>query len=282
MKKLITVILTLVFLILCACNATSNDTENYALLTPDNNILKVGMDLRYEPFAYIDDNGLPTGILVDLSNEFAAAIDRELQIVTMDYANLLDALDRSEIDIIIADMAHTTQRAQTADFSDTYRYIRAEALLNKDFADLHNITNNTLERDFFGIHNANFTALTGTIGVTYPNVFGVEVAEYPDTQSILAEFLVNRKDAYIGAEEVHALHSKYPEDTVIYSGLTLLLECKFAVKKGNTELLDQSNQFIASIFEPDGFYEQKRQDYDPLLSETFSNPDIGLDYIIKQ
>ena len=102
-----------------------------------DNTLKVGMDLRWPPFETIDSNGDPTGISVDLAYALGEYLDRDVEIVDLEFQTLITALSTGEIDIIIGSMSITDDREANTNFtfSDPYFYFPLITVLNKDFYD---------------------------------------------------------------------------------------------------------------------------------------------------
>ena len=79
----------------------------------------------------------------------------KVEIVDTDFGLLIPALETGDVDILIADMSKTDERALKADFSDPYRYSQTLALVNKDFAAKNNITNDMTPYEFFHIADLN-------------------------------------------------------------------------------------------------------------------------------
>ena len=53
-----------------------------------------------------------------------------------------------------------------------------------------------------------------------------------------------------------------------------------AVKKGNTELLEQLNAFIQTMYEDGGFYMEAGDKYDDAIGEYLQDDSKGLEYLI--
>lgn len=272
-KKRICSILTALLLAAAALTGCSGKEEN-----PDT--IRVGIDLKYYPFMYLDDAGEPTGFEVDISKAFGEYLGKEVEIVNTDFTMLIPALETGDIDIVISDMSSNEERLQKVDFSDPYRYGRTLALVNKDFAEKNQITDEMSEEEFFNIPDARFIGLAGTISVTVPQSFGKEVTEVTENTSAIMEVVNGTADVFIGANTIRGDHAANPDTTVIFDGFSQYSASCFAVKKGNTELLEQANTFIASMYEDGGFYEQAGTKYDAGIGEFMQDDSLKLDYII--
>ncbi|WP_052296446.1 transporter substrate-binding domain-containing protein [Candidatus Epulonipiscium viviparus] len=273
MKKFITRILFGGILVagLTACGGVEESDD----------ILRVGVDLKFPPFSYVDDNGDPAGFEIDVAEAFGEFIGKEVEIVNTDFGLLLPALETGDVDILIADMGKTDERAQKADFSDPYRYTYTLALVNKDFAQENEITNDMPEDEFFSIEGAKFIGLAGTKGVYYPQGKGVAVTEVTEIGPGLIEVSNGQSDILIASNEVFSFQAADPENTVVYSGIKNQDASNFAVRLGDTEMLDLANKFIASMYEEDGLYDQLAPKYDPIVAEFLKNPELGLDFIVN-
>lgn len=262
------IVLLLIFLSACA-----NKEQN-------SNVLRVGIDLKFPPFSYMDDRGNAAGFEPAVAQAFADFMGMELEIVNTDFSMLIPALDTGNVDILIADMAATPERAQKADFSNPYRYTYTLALVNKDFAQKHAVSDDMNEADFFSIDGAKFIGLSGTKGVYYPQNYGVNVTEVTEIGTGLLEISRGISDILIASNEIHGFHAADKVNTVVYSGIQSQDASNFAVKKGNTELLEKANEFIASMYAEGGFYDTIKAEYDPIIAEFLQNDALGLDYII--
>ncbi len=273
MKKLLSSILAIVIMMACLAGCSSG-------LSNQDDVLRVGIDLKFYPFMYMDEDGNPTGFEVDIAYAFGEYIGKEVEIVNTDFSMLIPALDTGDIDIIISDMSAKPDRLEKADFTDPYRYSRTLALVNRDFALENNITSDMSEDEFFAIDGIIFAGLAGTIASSLPLEFGAEVTEFTEIATALIEVTTGRADALIGASTVYGDHAANENTTIVYDGITEVSASSFAVKKGNDELLEQANAFIASMYEEGGFYDEAGTKYDAGIGEFMQNDELGLDYII--
>ncbi len=272
MKKVFCIIMVIVILTSClaGCGSGSNS----------ENVIRVGMDLSFAPFSYIDDNGEVAGFEPQIAEAFGEYLGMEVEIVAMDFSMLIPALEMGDVDILIADMSRTDEREEKVDFSDPYRYTYTLALVNKDYAIANNITDEMPEEEFFAIDGTNFVGLTGTKGVYYPESYGIAVTEVSEIGTGLMEVSSGMSDVLIASNEVHGFHAADPSNTVVYCGIKSQEPSCFVVKKGNTELLELSNEFIATMYADGGLYDQIEDEWNPIVAEFLQNEELGLDYIV--
>lgn len=162
MKKIIIsifVLLTSVLLVSCSSKE-------------DTNKLRVGIDLSFYPFMYLDDNSTPTGLEPDFAREFAAYLDMDVEIVNTGFPMLLPGLQSSDLDVVISDMTVTESRKENVLFSDPYRFGKTVTLVNKDFAIKNSITDSMSVDTFFSLSGLKAVGVKGTIGTIIPEKYG--------------------------------------------------------------------------------------------------------------
>lgn len=274
MKKQIAVALVALMLLgLCMGCATTDKTEK-------GDVLRVGMDLTFPPFSDLDAKGNPIGLEPTIAYAFGAYLGKEVEIVDTDFSMLIPALETGDVDILIADMSMTEERAQKADFSDCYRYTYTLALVNQEFATANNITDDMPEAEFFNLPGNDFIGLAGTMGVLVPQGFGVPVQEVTEIGTGIMEVKQGTAKSLVASNEVHAFQAANQEDTMVYSGITQYTGSSFVVAKGDDEMLELANQFIATMYEDGGLYDQIDEEYDQVIAEFLQNEDLGFEYII--
>lgn len=247
-----------------------------------NNILRVGIDLKYPPFMYIDDTGNPAGFEVDLAYAFGKYLGRKVEIVNTDFSMLSASLDSEETDILISDMSVTKERKVKMDFSKGYRYGRTMALVNKKFYDENNISDNISPDKFFKLKGIKCIGLSGTIGVDIPYKYGGDVIEATEIGTAMEEIINGSSNVMVGSYTIIGNHLANKKTTEVYLGIKDYSTSCFVVKKGNKELLDKSNEFIEKLYEKGGMYEQLEIKYDKVIREYFKNKKLGFKYIVEK
>lgn len=274
MKKILTSLLIMVVVITSLIACGSSDTAE------ENKVLRVGMDLTFPPYSYIGIDGEAKGLEPVISEAFGEFLGMEVEIVNTAFSMLIPALETGDIDIIIADMSVTEERMEKVDFSVPYRYTNTLGLVNKEFALEHGITDEMPEEEFFAIAGAKFIGKSGTKGVYYPQAYGVEVTEVTEIGTGLTEVSSGMSHVLIASNEIHSFQAADPENTIVYGGILDQNSSSFGVKKGDTEMLEKANEFIETMYEEGGLYDQIRDEFDVIVSEFLQNPELGFDYII--
>lgn len=277
---------------LSACSTTSegNTSENTSPQATtsseveaneaDLDILRVGIDLKYYPFMYQDESGEPAGLEPAISYAFGEYLGMDVEIVNTDFSMLIPALDTGDVDIVISDMSSNESRLEKADFSDPYRYGHTLALVNKDFAEEHNVGDEMSSEEFFALDSARYVGLSGTIAVTIPLENGIEVDEVMEVATAVVDISRGNYDVIVGGDTIRGDHAANPDTTVIYEGIENYTGSRFVVKKGNEEMLEKANNFIPTLYEEDGLYAEIGTSMDGNIGEFLQDDSLGLSYIV--
>src|SRR5262249_57516809 len=94
-------------------------------------LLRVGVKCDYPPDGYLDAQGKPQGVEVSLAKQIAAyafGSPDKVELTCVTAANRIPSLQGGKIDLIVATLGVSAERAQVIDFSDNYAW-RASDLL---------------------------------------------------------------------------------------------------------------------------------------------------------
>ena len=114
-------------------DAGADDASTEAATLGDGVTLRVGMEAAYAPYNWqvseASEYTIPIenvsgayadGYDVQVAKMIAEALGMEPVAVKLDFSGLIDALNNGQIDIVCAGMSVDPERAQSADFSDSY------------------------------------------------------------------------------------------------------------------------------------------------------------------
>ena len=269
MKKILLgfTVLLLVFT-LSACKSDTEDT------------LKVGMDLRWPPFETIDSNGDPTGISVDLAYALGEYLDRDVEIVDLEFGSLITALAAEQIDVIIGSMSITEDRENNPNFtfSDPYFYFPLITVLNKDFAEANPVTT---KDELFAIDGVNYVGPLSFVSLSIPRdeALNANILEVADANTAVLEVVSGTADAFIiSASAAAGYQAANPTTTVLMWDPIDLSPIGMGMREDDTELKADINAFIAGLNETDGVYDMLREKYDGIVAEVL--PGQGVDFYI--
>lgn len=266
MKKLLALVL-MVFIAAC---------------TPAEEPLRVAMDLRYPPFETVDTANNPEGISVDTALAFGEFLGREVEIVNTEFGSIIPALQAGEVDIAIASMSITEARAQIVDFSNPYFYFKIITLVNSDWAAANGITEDSTVEDLLAIEDARFVGIASQVSASIPQSYGKEVREATDLGTAVEQVAQGTADVLLmSANPVIDGYRANPNTTLVIWDSWVSSPIGMATQKGNTELIAQANEFIATFDDAGGLYEQLAASWDEILLERLLNR-YGIDFYINE
>ncbi len=106
MKKLLSVILTIIILLAMSTSAFAE--------------IRVGISPDFKPFEYYDENGEIKGFDIDLMNSIAEKTGYEIEWVALSFDALIPAVQSGNVDCAISAIAKTEERAKLVDYSIPY------------------------------------------------------------------------------------------------------------------------------------------------------------------
>lgn len=252
MKKTTYLLITLLLaLTLSACGARDSAKS------PDpEKPLVVAMELAYPPFEMRDDAGEPSGISVDLMKAFGEYAGREIRIENTSWDGLIPSLQTGAADIVISSMTITQERKTLIDFSDPY----ANALL----AVLAGADSGISSVDDLNEEGKVIAVKSGSTGHMYAekNLPNAKLLVLPDESACVTEVAQGRADGFIYDQLTiyRNWQNNLDTTTAIFIPFQDVEKWGIAVQKGNQELLDKLNAFLAEYHE-NGGYEELTEKY---------------------
>jgi polar amino acid transport system substrate-binding protein len=113
MRTLVTLSALVAALAAAACDAGSKPA-------PTTKPLRVGMEIAYRPFEFVDETGKPAGCDVDMMTAVAHHLGTTPEFVNLGFDSLINELNSGRIDVICSGMSYTDERAKVVDFTRPY------------------------------------------------------------------------------------------------------------------------------------------------------------------
>jgi polar amino acid transport system substrate-binding protein len=243
--------------------------------------IRVGMDLRYPPFETVDGSNNPEGISVDVANAFGSFLNRETEVVNTNFGAIFPALDSGDIDVAIASISITPARQANYDFSNPYLYFRIITLVNKDFAVANNLTENSTTEALLAVPGATYAGIASQISATIPENNGKTVTVFQDLPSAIESVVQGTSDIFLMSPAPVVSGFKANRDkTMIVWDQWDALPIGMAFKKGNTDLVEKANEFIATFDDEGGLYDVLREDWDAIVLEVLEGR-YGIDFYLS-
>ena len=259
MKKRICFLFTLLLTSLlfgCGSNTETADNNASAQTADTTKPLVVAMELAYPPFETRDDAGEPSGVSVDLMKAFGEYCGREIKIENTAWDGLIPSLQTGSADIVISSMTITEERKELIDFSDPYANALLAILANAD-SDINSI-------DDLNQAGKVLAVKSGSTGHMYAekNLPDTELLVMPDESACVTEVAQGRADGFIYDQlTIYRNWQNNPDTTkAVFIPFQDVEKWGIAVQKGNQELLDQINAFLAD-FQKKGGYEELTEKY---------------------
>jgi polar amino acid transport system substrate-binding protein len=202
-------------------------------------VLRVGVKCDYPPDGYLDPQGKPQGVEVSLAKQIAAyafgSADKvELTCVTA--ANRIPSLQGGKIDLIVATLGVSTERAQVIDFSENYAWGGSDVLVPKD-SSIKNL------KDFAG---KNVIVMKGAwqIGWFEKNVPSATLLKLDGISDGLQALLQKRADGFAHDLDVLRPIAKKNSDVKLVGEIYQLGYRAAGIRKGEKDWVDYVNAAI--------------------------------------
>jgi polar amino acid transport system substrate-binding protein len=209
-----------------------------------------------KPYTFTDASGNFTGFDVELFKNVAhrAGIDNVV-FTGQDFSGLLAAVANSQFDVGVADIGITDARKKTVDFSNGYLAGYLTVLTTKSSG----ITN------VAGLDGKRLGVVQGTLQETYAakNFPKAQLVRFPDNNSAVSGLTSGTIDAhFLDYEAAKSYIAKNSDFTSAADIPSFDAPAGFAVRKGNTALLNALNKGLAAAME-DGTWKTLYQKWFP-------------------
>lgn len=216
--------------------------------------LVVGMELKFWPFEYVDDQGRPVGFDVDIAKTIAERLGVKLEIKDMEWTGLIPALAAGKIDLIISGITGTLERAKAITFTSPYFTTGLCALLSTKKA------SDVLAVDALNAPGRVIAVKTGTTAdiVASKRFPKATINRYPDETACAKDVVAGRADAFFYDQISIAKHHKQNPDTTkaLLTPFTYEPFC-IALQKGDFDWWQWLEMFLTTI-KADGTLEALR------------------------
>lgn len=235
-------------LALSACTSTGGGEQaaegEVSLISPGT--LTVCSDIPYAPFEYVQD-GETVGFDIDLVNNIAEDLGVETNVITTGFEAIEtgSALDTDQCDLAASGMTINEERESVMDFSEPYLDDNLALLVAPD-SDIQSVADVQGKR--VGVQQA-------TTGEVQAQENNAEVVQYEDSGLMIQGLNTRDVEAVIGNISVMGPAITDNPELKLVEEIETGEQLGLAVKTGNTALLEQVNESLATM-EEDGTLDQ--------------------------
>ena len=203
-------------------------------------LLRVGVKCDYPPDGYLDAQGKPQGVEVSLAKQIAAyafGSPDKVELACVTAANRIPSLQGGKIDLILATLGVSAERAQVIDFSDNYAWGGSDVLVPKD-SPIKSLT------DFAG---KNVIVMKGAwqIGWFEKNVPSANLLKLDGISDGLQALLQKRADGFAHDLDVLRPIAKKNSDVKLVGEIYQLGYRAAGIRKGEKDWVDYVNATVA-------------------------------------
>jgi polar amino acid transport system substrate-binding protein len=205
--------------------------------------LRIGVNATREPTSFLDASGNFTGLDAEIAYQIAIALDRQVEILDMNFSALIPALQSGKIDLIVTGMSATDERRLSVDFSDPY-FANKQVLTVKKPAGDSGLNMTNLE----DLADKRIGVYSGTVHDQFvqDNFPSAELFRYNTTTDMIVALKSDKIDAaFFDLFSARVVMNNNP-DLGILSEDALDLPLGIGFNKQNPELRERFNTFLAA------------------------------------
>ena len=202
--------------------------------------VKIGMLVDFPPFGIMNTSNEPDGYDADVAKLLAKELGVKVQIVPVTGPNRIPYLQSNQVDLLVASLGITEERAKSVDFSQPYAGISIGVFGAKDTAV-------SKPEDLSGKTIGVARASTQDTGVTKIAPKDAKIQRFDDDASAVQALLSGQVEL-IGVSNVVAAQIEKAAPGRFDQKLQLSQQVQgIAVRKGSAELLVAINAFVEKV-----------------------------------
>ena len=215
--------------------------ETTAAIGGEGKVLVMATNAEFPPYEY-HDGGDIVGIDVEVAEAIAGKLGMTLEVEDIAFDSIIPELESGKADIGVAGMTVNEDRLKNVDFTDPYT-TASQVIIVKEDSDIAGPDD--LKGKYIGVQ-------LGTTGDIYASDYeadGSTIERYNKGFEAVQAMQQGKIDAVVIDQEPAKVFVSQNEGIKILDEALTVEEYAIAVKKGNTELLDQVNGALAELKE---------------------------------
>ena len=215
--------------------------ETTAAIGGEGKVLVMATNAEFPPYEY-HDGGDIVGIDVEVAEAIAGKLGMTLEVEDIAFDSIIPELESGKADIGVAGMTVNEDRLKNVDFTDPYT-TASQVIIVKEDSEIAGPDD--LKGKYIGVQ-------LGTTGDIYASDYeadGSTIERYNKGFEEVQAMQQGKIDAVVIDQEPAKVFVSQNEGIKILDEALTVEEYAIAVKKGNTELLDQVNGALAELKE---------------------------------
>ncbi len=212
----------------------------------EKGVLTIATTADYPPYEWHlvkDGKDTIVGFDIDIAQAIADEFGVKLDVQDMDFNGLIPALSTGKVDLILAGMNPTAERAESVDFTDIYVTTKDVVLIRKEDQDKY-----TSEAD---LADADWATQKSTIQEEYliENFDESKIQSVGKWGTAILSLKTGRVDGILMVETVAKQYAEENDDLVVADVVldSTPNEAAIAVQKGNEEFLETVNGILNEL-----------------------------------
>ncbi|MBO5743648.1 MAG: transporter substrate-binding domain-containing protein [Clostridia bacterium] len=232
MKKFLKITSLLLVLVMTVCCLAACGGK-------DDKVLKMATNAEFPPFEYIEDGEI-VGADVEIAQAIAEKLDKELEIVNIDFDAALTGAATGKYDMAVAGITANEDRKKNMNFTDEY-YTASQAIIVMADSEI------AAAKDLEG---KKVSCQEGTTGEGYLLDNKYDVQSYKTGAEAISALTAGKVDAVVIDDAVaRALSEKQEGKTVVLEEALTQEAYAIALEKGNDELTEEINGALKELKE---------------------------------
>jgi polar amino acid transport system substrate-binding protein len=244
-RTTLTALLAAAALAVAACSGSSGSNSSGsgkdALKTVvDRGTVRVGECMGLPPYATYKKDNKPEGYDIDIANELGKGLGVKVEIVNLDAAARIPALQSGKVDVVLCNTTRTLERIREVDFTSTYN-VSGSIILSKKGSGIDSLK--SLDGKKVAIPKG--TPYAPVVTAAAPKA---EIINFDSAADGVTAVKQGQADAIVEDSGQLQYQAKLDSSLQITSESVIgLYYNSFAVAKGNQEWLNYLNEFIFEL-----------------------------------
>ena len=217
----------------------------------ENKVLYVGTNAEFQPFEYLED-GKIVGFDVELMEEIAKLMGKEIEWKNIAFDGLLPALQMKKVDLVIAGMTANEERMKTVSFTQPY-YTASQVIIVKD--------GNDSIKSFADLKGKKVGVMLGFTGdMVVSEIDGVKIERFNAAYAGIMALQAGKVEAIVLDSEPAKNYVAQNKGLVLADADAEQEEYAIAVRKNDKALLEKVEKALSEI-KANGTYDKLIQKY---------------------